>query len=139
MSDGRPLLWRVFDAAEKAVAPRLEEATRSSTFAEMLGLAARTQAGVRRGVEARSRRLWHLVNLPAGSDVAHLRRQVALLDRELRRVSTTLERSLAEQEPSEETDDAQHPRRSGNGSPSRPGRAARPSPAGRRAKRPPRA
>jgi hypothetical protein len=88
----KPLFWKAFDAAERAVGPRLEEAVRSGPFLGALGAAAQVQAKVRRDAERRSRRVWHLVNLPAASDVAHLRRQVAHLDRELRRVTAALER-----------------------------------------------
>ena len=59
---------------------------RSGAFLERARPRRPRPGGRARGaVEARSRRLWHLVNLPAGSDVARLRRQVAELDRELRR------------------------------------------------------
>jgi hypothetical protein len=133
--DDKPLLWKLFDTAEQAVAPRLEDLVRTGTFAQALGLAARSQAAVRQGLEARSRRLWHLVNLPAGSDVAHLRRQIALLDRELREVRRALERAEAHRKKEEEDDGPV----TGVGSASRPRRAAGSRPAGRRAQRPPRA
>jgi hypothetical protein len=132
----KPLLWKVFDAAEGAVAPRLEELVRTGGFAEALGVAARAQAGVKRGLEARSRRLWHMVNLPAGSDVAHLRRQIALLDRELQEVRRALERAEARKSKEEEDDDAPAP---GAASAPRSRRAAGPRATGRRAQRPPRA
>ena len=93
MSGDKPLFWKAFDAAERTVGPRLEEAVRSGPFLGALGAAAQVQARVRRDVERRSRRLWHLVNLPAASDVAHLRRQVAQLDRELRRLTAAVERA----------------------------------------------
>ena len=112
---GKPLLWKVFDAVEGAVAPRLEEAVRSDAFLGGLGLAARAQAAAKRTVEARARAIWHLVNLPAGSDVARLRREVAALDRELRRVSVSLDRALARQQPPEEVPNADAPRGPGNG------------------------
>jgi hypothetical protein len=131
----KPLLWKLFDTAEGAVAPRLEDLVRTGGFAQALGLAARTQAGVKRGLEQRSRRLWHLVNLPAGSDVAHLRRQIALLDRELREVRRALERAEARQS-SKEEDDGPTP---GPAGASRTRRAAGPRATGRRAQRPPRA
>src|SRR3954453_7946009 len=99
---GKPLFWRAFDAAERAVGPRLEEAVRSGPFLDALGLAARAQARARRDLERQSRRVWHLVNLPAGSDVTRLRHQVADLDRELRRVNTALEQALERQDQSEE-------------------------------------
>jgi hypothetical protein len=130
----KPLLWKLFDTAEQAVAPRLEELVRTEGFAQALGLAARSQAAVRRGLEARSRRVWHLVNLPAGSDVAHLRRQIAQLDRELREVRRTLERAEARRS-NEEDEDAPTP---GAGGAPRARRAAGPRPAGRRAQRAPR-
>jgi len=131
----KPLLWKVFDTAEGAVAPRLEELVRTGGFAQALGVAARAQAGVRRGLEARSRRLWHLVNLPAGSDVAHLRRQIALLDRELREVRRALDRAEARQS-TKEDEDGPTPGPTGA---ARSRRAAGSRPAGRRAQRPPRA
>ena len=43
--------------------------------------------------ERQTRRVWHLANLPAGSDVAHLRRQIAALDHELRQVRRALEQT----------------------------------------------
>jgi hypothetical protein len=92
----KPLWWKAFDAAERALAPRVEGAVRSDPFLDALGLAARAQSRVRRDLEARSRAIWHLVNLPAGSDVRRLRRQVADLDRELRQVSMQLQQALAE-------------------------------------------
>ena len=104
MPDDKPLFWKAFDAAERAVGPRLEEAVRSGPFLDALGVAARVQARVRHDVERRSRRLLHLVNLPAASDVTHLRRQVAQLDRELRRLTAALERV------EEEHDDRPGPR-----------------------------
>jgi hypothetical protein len=126
---GKPVFWRVFDKAEAAVAPRLEDAVRSDAFLGALGLGARAQARVRRDVERRSRRLWHLVNLPAGSDVRRLQRQVADLDRELRRVNAALDRALAERRRGEED----HGDR-----PAQPGRRARPRPARRGTQRAPR-
>ena len=98
MPGEKPLLWKVFDAAEGAVAPRLEEALRTGAFAQALGLATRGNARARRAVERQSRRALHLVNLPAASDVAHLRRQLAMLDREVRRLTVALDRAMEERE-----------------------------------------
>jgi hypothetical protein len=136
VASDKPLLWRIFDAADRVVAPRLEEVVHSGTFLGGLGLVARVQARLRRAVDARTRAAWHLVNLPAGSDVARLRRELAALDREVRRLSTTLERAMAGQAPAEEDDDARDPRGAGNGSASRVRRAAGPRSPGRRAQRP---
>jgi hypothetical protein len=103
---GKPLFWRAFDAAERAIGPRLEDTARSASFLDALGVAARLRARLRRDLERQSGRVWHLINLPAGSDVTRLRRQVADLDRELRRVNTALERALARPDRPEEDEDA---------------------------------
>jgi hypothetical protein len=138
MGEQKGLLWRAFDAAEKALAPRLEGAVRTGTFAEVLSVVTRVDAAVRHELEARSRRVWHGLNLPAGSDITRLRRQVATLDRELRHISQTLERTLAEQDPSQEEDDADDSSASGRKRPARAQRAAGSRAPGRRAQRSPR-
>jgi hypothetical protein len=38
--------------------------------------------------------MWHLLNLPAGSDIKRLSRQVASLDRELRQLRGELNREI---------------------------------------------
>jgi len=126
----KPLWLRAFDAAERALAPRLEEAVQSPAFADALTFALRAQGAARRAVEERTRALWHLANLPTATDVAALRREVAVLDRELQDIGAALERALADRE---ETDDAQ-------AAPAVRGAArargpARPGPQGRRAGR----
>jgi hypothetical protein len=140
MAEEKGLLWKAFDAAERAAAPKLESAVRTGTFAQALGLAARMDSAVRHGLESRTRRLWHLVNLPAASDITRLRRQVATLDRELRLLNRRLERTLADQDPSqEERDHADDRSAPGRERPARAQRDAGPRTPGRRAKRPPRA
>src|SRR3954454_18416350 len=119
----KPVFWRGFDKAEGIVAPRLESAGRRDAVLGALGLPARAQAGARRDAERRSRRLWHLMNLPTASDVTHLRRQLAELDRELRRTNVELERALGGGKDDHGDRPAQSRRR------------ARPGPAGRGAQR----
>jgi hypothetical protein len=85
-------LWRqAFDAVEKRVTPPAEQLVRTPGFS--VGVAAVSKArsvarGAARGVSARA---WHLLNLPAGSDVSRLRSQVGALDREVRRLTVALE------------------------------------------------
>src|SRR3954469_25361249 len=86
----KPTWRRAFDRVEGPLGAALEDVARSARFAEALGLTTRARAGVRRELERQTRRVWHAANLPAGSDVAHLRRQVAALDRELRQVRRAL-------------------------------------------------
>jgi hypothetical protein len=132
---GKPLFWRAFDAAERAVGPRLEDAVHSGTFLDALGVAARAQARVRRDLERQSRRVWHLVNLPAGSDVTTLRRQMAELDRELRRVNAALEQALAGQDQGTKEDEDADVARDAERRPARTRRAAGSGSPGRRTQR----
>ena len=91
MSEGTPRWRQAFDAAERRVTPRLEEFVRTPTFsvgAALLRRARSTAEATFRGLTARA---WHLVNLPAGSDVSRLRAQIGALDREVRRLSLQLE------------------------------------------------
>ena len=87
----KPLWRRAFDTAEQAVAPHLERGVQSGGFTEVVVLVQRTRNGVYRRLEQDSRRLWHLLNLPAGTDVRRLRRQVAAVDREVRLLRETLQ------------------------------------------------
>jgi len=92
-----PPLWRqAFDVAERTVAPPLESLVRTNQFARGAALAARTQSFGRRQANGLSAWAWHLVNLPAGTDLARLRTQVGALDREVRRLALRLEQERAQ-------------------------------------------
>jgi hypothetical protein len=87
-----PPLWRqAFDAAERAVSPRAEELVRTPAFHLGVALLRRTEGLVRTSLRDATARAWHLVNLPAGSDVSRLRTQIGALDREVRRLGLQLE------------------------------------------------
>jgi hypothetical protein len=87
-----PPRWRqVFDVAERAVTPRAENFVRTPTFAVGAALVRRAQTVVTDSARGLTARAWHLVNLPAGSDVSRLRAQIGALDREVRRLSLQLE------------------------------------------------
>lgn len=90
---GKALWRRAFDAVENAVGPRTEEWVRQAPFATAVVVAQRTSVALSGFVEAESRKAWHRLNLPAGTDVRRLRRQVGDLDREVRLLRETLERS----------------------------------------------
>jgi hypothetical protein len=89
----KPLWRRAFDSAEQAVAPHLERAVQSTGFAGTFVLVQGTRKRVFRRLERDSRRAWHLLNLPAATDVRRLRRQVASLDREVRLLREAVENS----------------------------------------------
>jgi hypothetical protein len=87
-----PPLWRqAFDAAERAVSPRAESLVRTPSFHVGVALLRRTEGVLRGSVRNATARAWHLVNLPAGSDVSRLRAQIGALDREVRRLGLQLE------------------------------------------------
>jgi hypothetical protein len=73
------------------VSPRAEELVRTPYFSLGVALARRAQTLAGRSVQGLTARAWHLVNLPAGSDVSRLRAQIGALDREVRRLTIQLE------------------------------------------------
>jgi hypothetical protein len=84
--------WRqAYDAVDKAVTPRAEAFVRTPTFAQGAALLQRAQTLARSSARGLTARAWHLLNLPAGSDVSRLRAQIGALDREVRRLTLQLE------------------------------------------------
>jgi hypothetical protein len=119
MADARPPLWRqAFDAAERRVTPRAEEFVRTDTFAVGAALLRRATMLARDSARGVTTRAWHLLNLPAGTDVSRLRAQVGALDREVRRLTLQLEarqpetgrRSAPEEDHADRPEPADHPR-----------------------------
>jgi hypothetical protein len=129
-----PPRWRqAFDTAEKAVAPRAENLVRTPAFSLGAALVRRAQTLARDSARDLTARAWHLVNLPAGSDVGRLRAQIGALDREVRRLGLQLEAERRRTAGSPirsttEDDDADG---------AQPADGPRPRPARRRTQRPP--
>ncbi len=89
-------VWqRAYDAVERNVSPRVEELVHSDEFARMTAVIARSRRLAGNRVNAAAARLWHLLNLPAGSDVQRLRTQVGALDRQVRRLTMQLDRDTS--------------------------------------------
>jgi hypothetical protein len=85
--------WRrAFNAVERNVSPRVEALVHSDEFAQMTAVIARRRRLAGNRVNAIAARVWHLMNLPAGTDMQRLRMQVGALDREVRRLSLQLDR-----------------------------------------------
>ena len=94
-----PPRWRqAFDAVERRVTPRAEEVVRSEAFAVGAALTRRAVTVARGSARDLTARAWHLLNLPAGTDVSRLRAQVGALDREVRRLTLQLEAARRETE-----------------------------------------
>ncbi|MGY2084604.1 hypothetical protein [Blastococcus sp. SYSU DS0539] len=135
-----PPLWRqAFDAAERAVAPHAESLVRSENFALGTALVRRAQTLAGRSVQGLSARAWHLLNLPAGSDISRLRAQIGSLDREVRRLTLQLESERrraagsARSRPPETTTPTTEDHDADG---AQPADRARPRPAGRRTQHP---
>ncbi|MGY1821093.1 hypothetical protein [Geodermatophilus sp. SYSU D00079] len=125
MADARPPLWRqAFDAAERRVTPRAEEFVRSDAFSIGTALLRRATTVARGSARGVTTRFWHLLDLPAGTDVSRLRAQVGALDREVRRLTLQLEADRRRAPEETDADSAQ------------PADGPRPRPAGRRTQRP---
>ena len=87
-----PSWRRAYNAVERNVSPRVETLVHSDEFAQMTALITRMRRLAGKRVNAITASAWHLMNLPASTDVARLRRQVGELDREVRRLSMQLDR-----------------------------------------------
>lgn len=117
MARPQPLWRRAFDKVERAAGSRLEQAVQSPRFADAASVVTQLERRVQGLVEQRTRRVWHAVNLPAGSDVRRLREQLVDVDRQLRTVTTELERLRRLQEDSVGPGRTQPARRRASGPP----------------------
>ncbi len=88
---GHPLWLRVFNAVEGTVGPKVEQFVHGDAFATSLVIVNRVKGTVSGVVEGPTRRLWHVLNLPAGSDVKMLRGQLGDLDHEIRQLRSAVE------------------------------------------------
>lgn len=84
----------LYDEVERRITPPVEAVVHSDEFAITLKIVGRTRAAIGGRIDAVGAAVLHAVNLPAGSDIRKLRRQVGQLDYEVRR----LRRDLAEQD-----------------------------------------
>lgn len=86
MSSGSPLdrvpsPKDVFDAVEGPVGDALERVVQTGVFGQVVRTGVSLQATARRQAERLSRRLWHAINLPTGTDVRRLEAQISRLER----------------------------------------------------------
>ncbi|WP_040517349.1 hypothetical protein [Gordonia neofelifaecis] len=79
-------LRAVYDEIEKRVTPVVEDVVRSDEFATANTVAGQVRGAVVHRIQGVAASVLHLVNLPAGTDVRKLRRQVGELDYEVRQL-----------------------------------------------------
>jgi hypothetical protein len=86
-----PQMWRrTYNILERQLGGPLTEFVHSDVFADGLGIATRTRSIALRLVERGTRRYWHRLNLPAGSDITRVQEQLAALQREIAALSARL-------------------------------------------------
>lgn len=110
MATNRKPLWRqIFDAVDGIVTPQLEALVRTEQFSKDLGRFGKAQAFLESQARDASAKMWHVLNLPAGSDISRLRKQLGALDRDVRRLTLQLEQERHKPEtravPPKETND----------------------------------
>jgi hypothetical protein len=96
---GTPLWLKVVLRAERVVGERVESAVHSDAYFDLATRTRRTSARVTTAVEGVSRRVIHLVNLPAGTDIRRVREQLSRMERRLIELSKEVEELAAEREP----------------------------------------
>jgi hypothetical protein len=79
-----------YDAVERRVGPPLEALVRTDEFAQATAFLAHGRWLAVKQVNALTARIWHMANLPAGTDIQRLRVQIGQLDREVRRLRLQL-------------------------------------------------
>jgi hypothetical protein len=91
VATGTPLWLKLVLRAERMVGSRVELAVHSDAYFDLVAELNRTKAVLTGMVEGTSKRLWHLVNLPAGTDIRRVREQLARMERRIVELSKELE------------------------------------------------
>jgi hypothetical protein len=92
MASSSPSVWlQMVHRLERAVGVPVEAAVRSDAYFDIAAQATRAQTRAADTLERLSREWLHLFNMPAGSDVRRLRKQLAGMDRKLTRITKELE------------------------------------------------
>jgi hypothetical protein len=95
MAGGVPLWLSVVIRLERTIGARVETAVHSDTYFDLVAEISRTKAKLTDTVEGVSKRVWHLANLPAGTDIRRMRQQLAGMERRLVQLSKELEEQRA--------------------------------------------
>ena len=81
MSEKPP--WRVaIEQFERSIGAPIEEYIKTDEFADAAASAAKSQSEMQRKLESSTTQLLHGMNLPAASDIAELRAEIAALEQE---------------------------------------------------------
>ncbi len=88
-----PGLRDLYDRFEKVATPLAAQVVRTEEFAQVAAVVAGANKMVRAEAQKLQAKVWHAMNLPAGTDVQRLRTQLGALDREVRLLTVELEKS----------------------------------------------
>jgi hypothetical protein len=83
----KPLWLRAVHRFERAIGEPLESMLHSDGYFDLVTELHRARARTGRTLEGVSRRLLHLLNLPAGSDIRRVREQLGRVERQLAELS----------------------------------------------------
>ena len=87
MPANQPLWLKAVHRLERAIGEPVEAAVRTDTYFDAVTKINRARRKTRGMVEGVSRRAWHTLNLPAGTDVRRMREQLARMERRLTQLS----------------------------------------------------
>jgi hypothetical protein len=77
--------------AERGLGSRVEDVVHSDRYFDVVTQVNRAKDRVAGTVEGVSKRLWHVANLPAGTDIRRVREQLARMERRIVEISKELE------------------------------------------------
>lgn len=92
----------LYDEVERRITPPVETVVHSEEFVIAMKVVGRTRDAIGGRIDAVGAAVLHTVNLPAGSDIKKLRRQVGDLDFEIRRLRRELADRAAQDRPTDE-------------------------------------
>jgi hypothetical protein len=91
MANERPLWLKLVLRAERAIGGPVESAVHSDTYFDLIAELNRAKRRVTNAAEGVSKRVLHLANLPAGTDIRRVREQLARVERQLIQLSKQLD------------------------------------------------
>ena len=91
MAASAPLWLRFVLRTERAIGVPVEAAVRSDAYFDAVAQVNKAVARLSGAVEGASKRGWHVLNLPAGTDIRRLREQLARMDRRMAEMTKQLE------------------------------------------------
>lgn len=95
----------LYNSVEKLAAPRANDLTRSPEFARAVALVGGVNRAVRKRLNRATTRAWHTINLPTGTDLQRVKKQLGAMDRQIRLLTLELEKTKGDESRSEGVSD----------------------------------